>query len=127
MDEWTFSPFISGSFFSETQNSYVDSLNNTISAQTISNGSVAFGPRVSYLIEGELFNITPSVGVIGAWNFSTDGLGRTSSEWAARLEGGIDLRLDGGATLNAKVFYDGIGVSTRQAYGASAGLRVPLN
>ena len=127
MGAFTFSPMLAASYFGETQHAYTDGLGSTIAAQTIGLGSLDFGPRLSYLIETEGADITPSLGLIGSWDYSVDGTGATSTEVSARLESGVDVRLEGGASLNSKAFYDGIGVADRSAYGASGRLSVPLN
>jgi hypothetical protein len=120
-------PFVSGSYFIENQHSYVDGLSNVIPAQTIALGNIQFGPRASYVIDSEGLEIEPSVGVIGNLDYAVDGSGGgTTTSMSGKVEGGVDLRFDGGASFNANAFYGGLGI-TSQSYGASGGLRVPLN
>jgi hypothetical protein len=123
---FTLSPILAARYFSETQSAYTDSLGNPIPAQTISRGSIEFGPRVSYPIDGEGVDITPGVGLIGTWDHTVDGTGTGSNTLSGRLESSLDLHLDSGATFDAKAFYDGLGIAGHSAYGASARLSVPL-
>jgi len=121
MGAFTFSPMLAMSYFGETQHAYADGMGNVVPAQKIGLGSLDFGPRLSYLIKREGLDIKPSIGLIGSWDFKVDGAGFKSTELSARVESGVDLRLDGGATLNAKAFHDGLGVADR-SYGGSARL-----
>ena len=107
----------------EVQNAYTDGMGNDVAAQTFAKGTLTLGPAVAYLIKGEGVDYTPNVGLFGNWNFLSSGGG---TAFNARVEGGIDLSFEGGASFNAKAFYGGIG-STTVAYGGRLGLTVPLN
>jgi len=123
----TFSPILAGTYFAETQQGYTDSLGNVIAAQSIGTASLDLGPRIAYLVEGEGVDATPSLALLGNWRHDADGAGPRSSDWSARVEGGLDLRFDNGATFAANAFYSGLGSPDREAYGAGLQLRVPTN
>lgn len=132
---WRFSPEIGVVYFEENQHAYIDSLGVPVPSQTVALGTLAFGPAVSYLIEGEAMVIEPHIGLNGIWDFAkteivdlATGLPVGSSDdLRARLETGVSVRFDGGASFALEGFYDGIGVDDLDAYGGSAKLIVPLN
>lgn len=125
--DFTFAPILAGSYYGETQQSYVDGLGNVIPEQTIGEASLNFGPQVSYLITGDGVDFTPSLGLIGSWNYAINAKGAATSDLSARFEGGLDLRFDAGASLNFNGFYDGLWSTGPQTYGAGARLDIPLN
>ncbi len=126
-------PAVSVSYFEETQESYTDSLTNTIAKQTFSQGEVRFGPTFSQdILQDDGTVIRPKFGISGVWNFDVDNDG--NSQGAVVGTGDIRARLDAGFTaistdlwsLDITGFYDGLGVDDYHAYGGSARLTVPL-
>jgi len=131
---WTFNPSAGISYFSETQKSYVDSLNITIPSQTITLGRAEGGPEVRYNLQTkDGWQFAPHVGVKGIWDFdpanivTAQGVSIDSSGLRARAEGGTVLIMPWGWSLNGTGFYDGIGAKDFQSYGGSVKVRVPLN
>jgi len=131
---WTFNPSVGISYFSETQKSYVDSLNITIPSQTITLGRAEAGPEVRYNLQTkDGWQFAPHVGVKGIWDFdpanivTAQGVTIDSSGLRARAEGGTVFIMPWGWSLNGTGFYDGIGAKDFQSYGGSVRVRVPLN
>lgn len=122
----TVRPMVSGSYFSETQQAYVDSLGNVISGQTIALGNVSFGPSIGYAIKAEGLTIEPSVAVSGNWDYNVSASGDAATALSARLGAAIRFDFDSGARLNLNASYSGIGLADRSAYGLGASLLVPL-
>ncbi|MCB1385972.1 MAG: DUF11 domain-containing protein [Nitratireductor sp.] len=132
-DSVTVTPAVRVSWFKETQESYVDSLSNTIPEQTISLGEVRFGPtfsRTIALADGTM--VTPSIGISGVWNFDIDTAAATQSSVAgtndlrARADFGLSMVNSLGWTLNASGYYDGIGVDGYEAVGGKLKLVIPI-
>jgi len=131
---WTFNPSAGISYFSETQKSYVDSLNITIPSQTITLGRAEAGPEIRYNLQTkDGWQFAPHFGVKGIWDFdpanivTAQGVTIDSSGLRARAEGGTILVMPWGWSLNGTGFYDGIGAKDFQSYGGSVKVKVPLN
>jgi len=131
---WTFNPSAGISYFSETQKSYVDSLNITIPSQTITLGRAEAGPEIRYNLQTkDGWQFAPHIGVKGIWDFdpanivTAQGVTIDSSGLRARAEGGTVLIMPWGWSLNGTGFYDGIGAKDFQSYGGSVKVKVPLN
>lgn len=131
---WTFNPSAGISYFSETQKSYVDSLNITIPSQTITLGRAEAGPEFRYTLQTkDGWLVAPHFGVKGIWDFdpanivTAQGVTIDSSGLRARAEGGTVLIMPWGWSLNGTGFYDGIGAQDFQSYGGSMKVSVPLN
>ena len=133
---WRFSPHVSVSYFKEAQKAYIDSIGNTIAAQTISLGRLTFGPEVSTSFNvGEDTVISPHIGVKGIWDFDkaqtidlTTGLASGSdNELRASIEAGLTTQFNNGWRLAGEGHYDGIGDDNLEAYGGSLKLTVPIH
>lgn len=130
---WAIRPAVSVSYMEETQESFVDSLGNSISEQTFSLGEVRYGPTVSYdIIQDNGTTIRPKIGVNGVWNFdlnnnaNSQGAVLGSEDNRARLDAGIAVIGADLWAVDLSGFYDGIGIDDYQAYGGKARLTVPL-
>jgi len=132
----TISPMVRGLFFRETQQSYVDSLDNIIPQQTISFGRLVFGPTMSirHAIDGGLV-VEPSLALHGVWNFdpadTTDitNVASLASSQAlhARIEAGLTLRHGEYLSVTGTAFYDGLGDDNGKSYGVRGRVVLPLN
>lgn len=122
------------SWFEETQESYVDSIAQTIPEQIISLGEVRFGPTITRSVtldDGTL--VQPSIGISGVWNFgirdnaASQGFALGNGDLRARFNGGLSATNSLGWKLTLTGFYDGIGIDNYDSYGGSVRLTVPLN
>lgn len=130
---WTVSPNVSLAYLHEKQKSYVDSLNVTIPAQTVSLGQLRFGPNVSRRFtqpDGSSFE--PFVSLDGIYTFgsSDDIVSAEATKEAeglrARVEAGFTTTNEYGTQLSVRANYDGIGLSDFESYGVSVKLNIPL-
>lgn len=122
------------SWFEETQESYTDSIAQTIPEQTISLGEVRFGPTISRSITlDDGIQVQPSIGISGVWNFgindnvASQGFALGNDDLRARFDGGLSTTNSLGWILALTGFYDGIGINDYDSYGGSIRLTVPLN
>ncbi|MGD2117958.1 MAG: autotransporter outer membrane beta-barrel domain-containing protein [Chromatiales bacterium] len=126
---WEVLPAIGLQYQEETQEAYIDTVGQRIGGQTVSLGSLSFGPTVYYNLErndGSI--IRPMLGLKGIWNFDNPDLyniNRTSGlsgqpfgddKLRAQLKLGIQASLSSGAHWQGSYTYDGIGVSGLDAH-----------
>lgn len=131
-DNWTIRPQVTGKLISEYQHAYTDSLNVAIPAQTVTQGEIAFAPRISYtgLLEDGT-RVIPWVEVRAAYTFTGTGLFSTpglAPGWTGvngGIELGVDVAMPGGAFLVISGQYDGFFTGAR-ALGMSAGISAPM-
>jgi len=130
-----FDPRASLIYFKETQESFVDSLSNTIPSQTVKLGRLMFGPKISTTLEQEDGSaIMPYLRVEGIWDFKTADLVNLTTGFAAsgndqlraRVDAGLTMRLANGTLMTGEGFYDGIGADDYKAWGVNAIVRFPL-
>ena len=133
MGEVTVSPALALSYFTETQEAYVDSNSVAIPETTISFGELSFGPTFSRVItRGDGSTITPRLGVTGVMNFDvSDNLAAQghvlgTDQFRARLTAGLGIDMASGSRLTFEGYYDGIGAAGYEAYGLSVELSVPF-
>lgn len=133
LDMITFRPSVSVSYFEEEQESYTDSLSNTIPSQTISLGEVRFGPefiRDIALSDGSLFR--PSIGISGVWNFgveegaSPQGYALGNNDLRARLDAGFSLTNPNGMMMSAGAYYDGLAIDEYESMGGNVNVSIPI-
>lgn len=130
VDEWTVAPHLGVRYFSETQESYTDTLGYTIPKQTINLGQVSFGPKVSRRFSTAKDTvIEPYLSLTGYWNFDdaalvdpNTGLTYSAKDIEARTEGGVAVRLAQGWQFTGSAFYGGIADRERKTYGARLGV-----
>ncbi|MEP3200135.1 MAG: autotransporter outer membrane beta-barrel domain-containing protein [Lentilitoribacter sp.] len=133
-DDWTIAPTFGFNYIHEIQHAYTDSLNAVIPEATIELGQVIFGTefKTEILTDNGLI-VTPKFGVKGLWNFKDSGFLDTVTntvrtdlvgDLSARLDFGFGIANDSGLTLDFNGFFDGIGASNYEAYGATATLAV---
>jgi hypothetical protein len=132
-DRITIEPTLRATWFSETQQAYVDSLGNDIPEQTVSLGELVFGPEFTHTFELENnVLLTPSFGVSGAWNFGIDD--NAASQGFVLGDDDLRARLDIGLTLTdaqrweveLSGYYDGIGIDDYEAMGGKLQLSIIL-
>lgn len=133
-DDWTIAPTFGFNYIHEVQHAYTDSLNAVIPEAIIELGQVIFGTefKTEILTDNGLI-VTPKFGVKGLWNFKDSGFLDTVTntvrtdlvgDLSARLDFGFGVANDNGLTLDFNGFFDGIGASNYEAYGATAKLAV---
>ncbi len=132
-ERWTFQPYVDAKYFREDQHSYTDSLGNLIPSQSIELGRLTFGPKVIYDLPLEdAPDLSFNFGVSGLWDFQraaivdlTTGLAANGgSNFRARADGGVSVKLDERFVLSAQGYYDGAGVSGFEDYGGSLRLNL---
>ncbi|WP_416369924.1 choice-of-anchor D domain-containing protein [Tritonibacter mobilis] len=132
----TISPFARLTYYYEKQESYTDTLGRVIPSQDFELGRFEFGPKISwemYLQEGTQFS--PYVSFSGIYDFNklqgatpTDAtLASSQSDLRGRLEAGATFLVpDRGIKVAVEGFYDGIGTSDFESYGASLSVLIPF-
>lgn len=133
-NDWTIAPNFGFSYIQEVQEAYTDSLSTLIPEATVELGQITFGTDFkTEIIEDNGMVYTPSFGIKGLWNFQDTGfLDVATNTVRTDLIGDLSARIDlglkiadgdltsGGRTFDINAFYDGIGASNYEAYGASA-------
>lgn len=133
-NDWTIAPNFGFSYIHEVQEAYTDSLSALIPEATVELGQITFGTDFkTEIIEDNGMVYTPSFGIKGLWNFQDTGfLDVATNTVRTDLIGDLSARIDlglkiadgdltsGGRTFDINAFYDGIGASNYEAYGASA-------
>lgn len=132
--EVTVEPSVAVTYFEETQESYTDSLANTIPQQTISQGELRFGPSFERMIAlGDGAYLTPKFGVTGVYNFgisngaSSQGFALGDEVLRARVDGGLAFVNALGWSLLLEAYFDGIGADDYDAWGGKARLTIPVH
>ncbi|SDQ31903.1 outer membrane autotransporter barrel domain-containing protein [Pseudovibrio sp. Tun.PSC04-5.I4] len=132
----TINPFARLTYYYEQQEDYTDSLRNLIPSQDFDLGRLEFGPRVSFdytTEDGMMFS--PFFSLSGICDFKklqnnipTDAVLASSDEdIRARIEAGTKVLIPyRGISLESEGFYDGIGASDYEAYGARVNMRIPF-
>ena len=133
--EWTVTPSFSGSYFEETQDSYVDSWSGlVVDEQTVDTGRLTFGASVSraFILDNG-FVLTPRFGIDGIWDFEAsnqvdvDGVAIYSDgDVRAGAEAGLRVQMLNGMSVTIDGSYDGLGDDNLDAYGGSVQISVPL-
>lgn len=124
---FTIEPAVEIVYFAEEQQSFVNSQNVTIPGQSTSLGTLIFGPRLAYDIDLENGGaLSPSAKLEGLWEFSRP-ISITIDPLRARPTLGLDYAGPMGALVGLSGFYDSIGISGFEAYGAKLSVSVPLN
>lgn len=119
---WRFQPTLMGTFGSEFQNGYTDSIGNDVNSQSASFGRIVLSPEIGYTITNaergwamEPF-ILARIGVDFASNTValTNGqsvIVRPGTLGFGGLGGGVAMQFQNGGYLRAQASYDSIGVS----------------
>ncbi|WP_420004415.1 choice-of-anchor D domain-containing protein [Arenibacterium sp. LLYu02] len=132
----TFSPFARVIYYRETQEAYTDSLGRVIPEQNFDLGRLEFGPKLSWdvYLKGQNL-LTPYVSLSGIYDFnklqttnaSDPSLASSDSDLRARLEFGATYIVpDRNIQVSFEGFYDGIGVSDFESFGASINIEIPF-
>uniref|UniRef100_UPI000806940E autotransporter domain-containing protein n=2 Tax=Tritonibacter mobilis TaxID=379347 RepID=UPI000806940E len=132
----TISPFARLTYYYEKQESYTDTLGRVIPSQEFDLGRFEFGPRVSWqlALDGNT-QFSPYLSFSGIYDFNklqganpTDAtLASSQSDFRGRLEAGATFIVpDRGIKIAFEGFYDGIGASDFESYGASLNIHIPF-
>ncbi|MCG7627734.1 autotransporter outer membrane beta-barrel domain-containing protein, partial [Epibacterium sp. MM17-32] len=132
----TISPFARLTYYYEKQESYTDTLGRVIPSQDFDLGRFEFGPRISWqlALDGNT-QLSPYLSFSGIYDFNklqganpTDAtLASSQSDFRGRLEAGATFVVpDRGIKVAVEGFYDGIGASDFESYGASLNIHIPF-
>lgn len=134
MGTTTINPAVSVRWYEETQESYVDSLNNPIPENTVPLGEVRFGPSFSRSFTQKNGTVVqPEFGISGVYNFAVDSKNAPigsllgDERLRARVDAGIAVSNTHRLGPNVSGYYDRIGADDHEAYGGNARLTIPLN
>ncbi len=133
---FAFNPFAKLTYYWEEQQSYVDTLGNTIPSQAFDLGRLSFGPKVSMTLQTQdgLF-FAPYLSISGIYDFDklldatpTNALLASSDQdIRARVEGGAILFApQRGIKVSGEGFFDGLGAPGFKSYGGSLQLTIPF-
>lgn len=122
------SPFFSATYAMEDMTRYVTSLGSTIPRQKVRLGQVEFGLDVSTTLVVSTGDLTLWGGVSGLWSeTSGDGFARSVTpdyeHGRMKVRLGLNHRFTGGQNLTVSGWYDGIGASGFENFGATIGYR----
>jgi hypothetical protein len=120
--DWRVRPILSGSYASERQNGYTDSLGNVVSGQTVTYGRVSAGPEVGYTFWGpeRSWSVQPYVLAKANLDFASSNAVLLQGQSVVLRPGtlgsgsaglGVDTRFTSGFYLRVQGSYDSIGVS----------------
>lgn len=133
---WTFSPELQAKYISEYQEAFYND-GSLVSAQTISQGDVRFGPRIAYnYITDNGDALTMYLRTDGVYSFADNGAAGISTsslassvddELRARFEAGLNLQTTHGMTVSLSSHYDGIGQNNYEIFGGTLRLTLPLH
>lgn len=123
---WTIRPELQAKYISEDQEAF-DNGDTTVAAQTISQGDVRFGPRISYehITDGGT-TVTTYLRTDGVYSFAENGAMPVSGgsladavdeELRARVEAGLDVFTMNGLKVSLSGHYDGIGQGEYEVFG----------
>ncbi len=132
---WTLRPGVSVQYIREKQSAYRDTPGSLIPAQTISQGDVRIGPRITYEFALDRWGtVIPSVKFEAVYRFKTakvrdpnhtiiytHPLAPLLRRLSGRVETGIEWRMKNGTVVSLSGTYDGIGADL-QSVSASARL-----
>jgi hypothetical protein len=123
---WTIDPGVSVAYFTDNQEEYVDSLSNTIAAQSVTIGEIKVGPKFKRDMDFGFANpVSTQIGIAGVTNFAIQETAGSQAfplgngDVRARLDLGLSTTTRNGMSLSASGFLDGIGVSNYSSYGGT--------
>ncbi|MCB1745256.1 MAG: autotransporter outer membrane beta-barrel domain-containing protein [Gammaproteobacteria bacterium] len=132
--DWDILPSVGISYFEERQHAYTDSNGQRISGQTVSIGSVNFGPTVYYnLYRTDGTVIRPMLGLKGIWQFKAPtqydvrGNGIRTERLSAQAKAGVQAITSQGTAFTGSYTYDGIGIAHYRAHAIEVGVSTPLH
>jgi hypothetical protein len=114
------------SYFNETSETYVDTLDVTIPSFSSGTGQVDFGPTLRYQdLSGGQLSLEPFVTLKGIWTFYQESTaaaasgspGLTGEGLRGKVEGGLDIGTFDGLSFSGSMFYDGIGDDDYKSWG----------
>lgn len=134
IDRLRVSPSVGVIYVEESQDTYVDSIGNTIFGQSAHIGRLTFGPEFGYPIPMSNGNVLePHISFTGMWDFDKTGHAEfdeaiaSTDDFRVKVEGGLILKSYDGISLRGTVSYDGLGASDYEAWGGQLWANVPLN
>lgn len=123
---WRFTPAVSGSWFGEISDGYVDSMGAAIPQLSAEQGQLTLGPGVRHVQDvGSGTTLTSSARMDAVLAARGTSIVPWQTGLHGRLSGGLDLDFDGGASLGLSVTHDGLfhpgmgSTSIRLSVGAS--------
>jgi hypothetical protein len=119
---WRFQPTLAGSYGTEAQQGYTDSLGNVVSGQTVNYGRLSAGPEIGYAFRApdRSWTVEPYVTGRGNLDFSSNNATllqgqsvvlRPGTQGSGSAGVGVDARFASGFYLRLQGSYDSIGVS----------------
>lgn len=112
-------PLLDITYTDDTQKTYVDSLGNTITGQTVSLTQVKAGMNFATDVEVASGSLQLVGGLSGIYSSSAGAAASPKFEnWRGRTHFGLDYGMATGGRLRASTFYDGIGTNY-ESYGVS--------
>lgn len=134
LDTFYIKPEARLSYFEETQESYIDSINQFIPGQTVSLGEFRFGPELGKnIVFDNGTSLDLAIGLSGVLNFgvgnslASQGSPLGDESFRARLNGGLKFATQSGIAVDLGGYYDGIGINDFESYGGSFEVKIPFN
>jgi hypothetical protein len=118
----TLMPLLDFTYTEDRQQTYTDSLGNTIPGQTVSLMQLSMGMDFSTPLPVQTGSLELTGGLSGIYSSTNGGAATPEFEnWRARTHLGVNYDTGTGATMNVGAFYDGLGTNF-ESYGADFGL-----
>ena len=119
---WRFQPTLMGTFGTEMQNGYTDSIGNDVGGQTASFGRIVLTPEVGYTFTSVEYGWVLEPFILGRLgvDFASNTVAVTNGQSVivrpgtlafGGLGGGVAMQLQNGGYIRAQASYDSIGVS----------------
>ena len=124
-----FTPSLSGSYTTDEQEAYIDSVGNAIPSQDVTLIQVSPGLDFALPISVGVGQLTLKGGVSGIWSRSS-GSGVAANVvpefegWRSRVQAGIDYNVSPDIAITAGGYYDGVGSEDFSGYGLDIGLKL---
>lgn len=125
---WRFSPSAGFTYLEESHDTFIDTLGQTIDAQSVSLGQLTFGQELAYAFKlAGGGTLEPHISVTGMWDLASSGI--TDGEdrgLGAQVAAGVVYQGAEGASLRAALTYDGFGARAFESWGGQLSVNVPL-
>ncbi len=129
MENFILTPNLVGSYATDEQEQYTDSLGNIIPSQTVEVGEFSLGVDFAMPIDILTGNFTFKAGLDGIYSSTSISTGSeaTSSsleEWRARSNVGFSYQINENIDMDMDVFYDGLGSDDKYSYGLNSAVGI---